>query len=69
MRTKCNEVLFGRGHAAAICSEPFGTEHDHSDRTIAERLATGADTALPDGHYSVDVEFWHGEVMTMIVVA
>ncbi len=66
----CNELLWESGIPRAVCKEPFGWEHDHSDRTIQQRLDTGAATPFDGSDIEFVAEIWmvNGEIEDIRVI-
>jgi hypothetical protein len=40
-REQCEELLYGSDGFVAVCTQPFGTEHDHSDKTVEQAVESG----------------------------
>lgn len=66
----CNELFYESGLPVAVCKEAYGVEHDHGDRTISDRLQSGAAAAFDASDTTVNMEVWflHGEIAQMRVL-
>lgn len=47
MDAACSQPLYEDGALVAYCSQPYGSEHDHSDKTASEAILIGLAVEAP----------------------